>query len=701
MKRRRFAAAATLALVLVASAPVDAAPGSATEAAPSLRSRFGLDVALRLMRSPDAAERLRGIERTSAIRTPEAMALLVRASLPSPPGGLDAHPALEGISRLDPRALLSVVRGLATWVAVGSAREALASILSAPTQTLDTRVSTIPPRDPGEAAALVTLALQEAAIALDRSGNTIALEALVAVARSAGAAQEAALDALAVDPPAGPIALGGVALTTRSTIALAARLGDLRTLDAILGVLPASDAGLRAAAIEALATAGDTRVIDIARSSAHDVDARVRLAAAGALVRLRAPDAGAAVEANVADKETALDALALARDVESEGVTRAVAALAVASGDPAWRAAALTALGRQTTPLAVRALLTLAEDPRLKGDAAYAIARSPSGAALGALEEMAVAGARVAARAYMVRRYTRGERSARLDSLLQRLAASGDARDRAVGVQALVALGEASLDRALSDRDPRVRRAAAMAGMTPGSGHGAAILLARLAVESDAATRRLLATGLAEGDPGEAVPTSALVERAQSGATDAPLAALALARRTDSATDANVSALLTSRDPLVRAHTARGLGLGSAPDAPGRLARAYEFETAVGVRRLIVAALAQWSKEAAATLELAAQLDPDAVVRSLAQSSLDGARPAGRPLVREVAWMRVVEADGAALPTDMAGMLVQSDGLAVPIAFDEDGYALVPGVPPGEARLRLAPGLPAYLAPSP
>jgi len=30
----------------------------------------------------------------------------------------------------------------------------------------------------------------------------------------------------------------------------------------------------------------------------------------------------------------------------------------------------------------------------------------------------------------------------------------------------------------------------------------------------------------------------------------------------------------------------------------------------------------------------------------------------------------------------------------VPIAFDDDGFALVPSMPPGEARLVLAPRLP-------
>jgi len=691
------------------TAAAPAAPGSGGEAPPALRSRFGVDLATRLLRSPDADEKLRGIERASAIRTPEAMALLVRAAGPSLPGAPDPHPPIDGVARHDPRALLAVVRGLATWVVQESARDALAAILGAPAQSYATRVLSAPTRDPAgddaEGSARVILARQEAAIALNRSGNTLALEALIAAARSGGAGQEPALEALAVDPPAAPVALGGVALTTRATVALAARIGDLRTLDSILGIARVSDAGLRAAAIEALGVAGDTRVLEVARASLRDVEARVRMAAAGALVRLGVPDAGAAVEAAVADDATALEALGLAAQVQSEGVTRAVAARAMASADLSLRAAAVAALGRQTSPLAVRAILTLAEDGSQKGDAAYAIARSPSPAALGALEEMAVAGARIAARAYLVRRFVRGQRSARLDALLQRLAASDDARDRAVGVQALVALGEKSLESALADADPRVRRTAAMAAMAlPGarSGHDTVgALLARIAVEPDATTRQVLAIGLVHGDPGGAVPTSALVDRAQSGGPDAPLAALAAAQRTCSAADATVGALFASRDPVIRAHAARGLGLSAAADASGRLERAYEFEADAVVRRALVAALAARGGEGARTLGLAAWLDPDGAVRAAAKRALDGAPPSGRPLIREVAWMRVLEADGAPPRSEVTGTLVLSDGLALPVAFDDDGYALVPGVPPGEARLRLAPGLPAYLAPSP
>jgi hypothetical protein len=42
------------------------------------------------------------------------------------------------------------------------------------------------------------------------------------------------------------------------------------------------------------------------------------------------------------------------------------------------------------------------------------------------------------------------------------------------------------------------------------------------------------------------------------------------------------------------------------------------------------------------------------------------------------------------------GSLVRSDGIAVPVVFDDEGFALVPGLPPGEGRLVLAPKLPAY-----
>jgi hypothetical protein len=165
-----------------------------------------------------------------------------------------------------------------------------------------------------------------------------------------------------MQPPSQPL-LGGVVLTTPATIALAVAAGDLRSLDAIVGALSASDPLLRAMAIAALGLAGDSRVLEAARAALADTDPRVRLAAADALVRLGMPDAAHAVEALVANDATALGALHLAELVQGEGVTKAAAARAVASSDPELRAAAVAALGRQRGPLAVGALATLLADP--------------------------------------------------------------------------------------------------------------------------------------------------------------------------------------------------------------------------------------------------------------------------------------------------------------------------------------------------
>jgi HEAT repeat protein len=714
--RRRFVLLGMVCLVATASDALaqsrtarpqpHAAPPSPPPAS-TLRARFGLEAATRLLRSADPDERLRGVERAAATHTPEALALLQRAVSAGVPGAFDPRAPIDGVARTDPRALLAAVRGLAGWADHESARSALAAVVSGPTQSFATRVPSMPSRDPvaedGEGAARILLARQEAAIALADSGGPLALEALMALARSGGPGQGAALDALALHPPVWPV-LGGVTLTTPATIALASAVGDLRSLDAIEGALRASDAGLRAAALAALGAAGDTRCLQAARAALRDPDPRARLAAAEALVRLGAPDAADSVAALVGDDATVRGALRLAQEVQGESVTRAAAARAVASADREVRSAAVVALGRQSSAGAVSALLSLAGDPVLGGDAAYALARSPSPAAMSALATLAGGGdtRRLAGRAYFVRRMARGERTAQLDGLLASLAASPDARDRAVGVQALVALGERSVEPALRDVDPRVRRAAAM-GYAGVRGRTAEALIGALGGETDETTRQVLAFGWVDEAAAGGAPTSALVDRAESGGADAPLAALALARRVDESTGARVDALLASHDPLLRAHAAMGLGEAAVEDATGRLARAYAWEPDAEVRRAIVRALSLRDSGATTvpsrreTLEWAARLDPDRIVRRLATHALDGSADSpGRAPGREVAWLRLVPAAGTAPPAGQTAALVGADGLARPIAFDDDGYALVPVLSPGEARLRLAPRLPAY-----
>jgi hypothetical protein len=231
------------------------------------------------------------------------------------------------------------------------------------------------------------------------------------------------------------------------------------------------------------------------------------------------------------------------------------------------------------------------------------------------------------------------------------------------------------------------------------------VLLRRVAMEPDEPTRVVLCAGLVDGDQSATLSTSNLIDRAEGGGADAPLAALAVSRRVEEAPSPVVDNLLASRDPVLRAHAARGLGESGAPNAVGRLARAYLWEADADVRRAIVRALgtaaAFTSGEGRETLALAASLDPDAITRIAARRALSGA-PDSTPLpVREVAWIKLSPAESAALPRNETALLIRSDGLAIPIAFDDDGYALVFGLPPGDLRLRLAPRLPTYSPLSP
>jgi hypothetical protein len=93
---------------------------------------------------------------------------------------------------------------------------------------------------------------------------------------------------------------------------------------------------------------------------------------------------------------------------------------------------------------------------------------------------------------------------------------------------------------------------------------------------------------------------------------------------------------------------------------------------------------------------LAATLDPDPVARDIARRALSGDAPLGGRGTRDIAWLELRATPPASVPPDETALFVRSDGLAVPIAFDRDGYALVAGIPPGTGRVRLAPRLPPY-----
>src|SRR5690606_36910531 len=101
----------------------------------------------------------------------------------------------------DTRALLAMARALASHVDQDRARAALLSIVGMATPRPSARTDQ---HDEGDPIARAELARQVAAIALARSRNERALEALYGVARGGGIGQSAALHALAMHPPRDP-----------------------------------------------------------------------------------------------------------------------------------------------------------------------------------------------------------------------------------------------------------------------------------------------------------------------------------------------------------------------------------------------------------------------------------------------------------------------------------------------------------------
>jgi HEAT repeat protein len=659
-----------------------------------LRQRFGVERAARLVHSIEPADRLRGVERAAAAATPEALALLVQ----------QAEPAM--LARNDARFRIALARGLALQAEQPSARAALLALLQAPTPRATPQHTE---NDEPSFAARVEMARRIAALALAEGGDTRALDALVALAANdtngAGTrptpGASAALAALAAFPPRGSVTWAKP--MTAGMARLVGLTGDLRAAGAVLEAAKSGEPAVRAAAIEALGALGDGRVVATAAAALVAEDARVRVAAGSALVALGAPAAPKAVEALLADDATAGDAIVLAERTHGPGVVKALAARAKAAADVAARSWAVAALGRDPTGDAVEALSALATDAVLGADAADALARSPAKAAMPAIERLAASPAsrRRAARAYVVRRLARGETSGAMEETLADLVASSDARDRATGVFARVALGEASAASWLEDKDARVRRAAAIAALGRLDEGTRALLLSRRNREEDAATRAVLAAALVAGDA-SSTTTRDLRACAHAGGADAALCTLALAARTTSDSTTDIDALLSSPDPLIRAHAARGLGASADPARAGRLLAAYSYEPDPLVRRAALEALSTLPLLPLAITDavaLAARIDPDAEIRWTAARVAAGA-PVARSRETDIAWIHLVDASGAPPPEGATGALLRADGLAVPIVFDADGDALVAGLPAGSAQLLLAPRVDAaYAAP--
>ncbi len=662
----------------------------------NLRGRFGMELVRRLMRAPSADDRLRAVRRAAELGTPEAIALLASQA--------EGNPAL----RTDPRALIELSRALAPHAAEDGPRAALTSILVAPT-TAATRAPKVDGEGHADPALRFELARQTAALALARGGTQAATDALFLAVRAQGLASEAAALGLATYPPLQLRGLGAAGQLSATLVAALAATGDLRANDVLLLALKTSEPRTRAAALILLARSGDERALDSAKTFAKDANPTLRQAAATALVALGAKEAPDAVKALLADEGSAPAAIELAPQVENEDIVKVLASRATLHPVFSERTSAIFALSRCRSPLAPKTLGTLVSDRSVESEASQALGRSRSPSARVWLRAMLRAphARRLGIRAYALRVLRGGDREPEADAIIGRLATDSDPANRAVAVFARVALGDASVEKHLSDSEAGVRIAAVLGARGRMDDGLRRSLLARLASDRSPAARVVYAAALDGGDPEGAIPTGVLVHRAESGEPDASLAAFALARRSEEEPSVKIRALLSSGTPWIRAHALLGLADSRARDVSGRLATAYTYEPDPATRRTLIRALARRTGDASApirsrTLTSAARVDPDPEVRFMAARALSGfttARAEGT--ADEVAWLRILLPDGAAPSSIYTGALITTTGAVIPLAFDADGYALVPHVPPGEARLVLAPRVPSHEAHSP
>jgi HEAT repeat protein len=707
-----------------AAAPYDA--GSA------FRIHFGIELATNLLRSPDADERLRGIERAADIGGPEARHLLEQSVIADRSERNSASDPITDVAWRDGRSLIAAIRGLA--------KEALEEARNPKTAAPPPRV----PVEPKDARAdagrldttrvpglvdklkkvfdatpvqgrpeptrteLVEFARAITARALAVSDDPRAIDALVASAREIDTGRPTPLAALAAlrsrAMRQGVLDLLVWPNLSPQVITLAGEVGDLRAIEPLEQVIRASDARLRAAAIIALGELGAPNASGGARLLLKDSDPSVRLAAAATLVRVGAPDAAPVVAALLADDSTFERAIALAERTESAEVDRVLLERARRPGEDDVRRRMLTALARHHSDAAALALASLVADPVLRTDAVGALGRSRSPNAEKLLESLArdPATRRLGIRGLVLHVLVQGvDRDAAL-ALSRPLATTGVVVDRALFIFAHVALGALSVETGVRERDADARVAAVMGALAHLDERSCRAISTRRGEETDPTVRTLLALSFACEGGAEGASSAELWARARNGGPDAPLSWTVLGARAHDRDNTEIYSFLGSGDAVIRSHLARGLGASKREDAPGGLARALLYEADPNVRRALVRALAEGAGRETPSgreaLDLTAAWDPEDDIRALAQSARTGEPLPRLQIASETAWLRLATVDGGGGGAQLAAV-VRSDGVAVPIAFDADGFALVPGLPPGAVHLVLAPRLPRLQSP--
>lgn len=689
---RSWTSAATLVACLAASygayaqttprGPRTASDRSApppSQSSSSLSSHAGIAAAERLLASASREDRLRGVHRIGALDDFPAAQTLVRA--------LDENAALFG----DERVRLAAVRALAPFAARQPIRGFLVRCMSVPRAADASQLLPL--------SELARRSAQEAAMALAAANEVQSTETLVAAILSNSASADAAVNALASHPPSNlePLFSKG-SLASPRIVELLGRLGDMRAIPKLRPLVDKGDISLRAIAASSLARLGDEYPVKTARGWLDQAGSTTALreAATETLVLARATDAPRAIAILLADPVTRPAALRLAFDAPTPQLAPSLAGyLTIAT--PAQRASTLLSLARCGGPVAARTLekqLGTAASPDT--DAVFALAHLAGPEASSALQRLLSKPAtrRAAARAALVRFAALGEKLDGLRSALESLLASTDPSDRSTGAQGLAQLGIEPVRDLISAKDLARIRGACRAALV--LGRDARQSCADLVRDGVPTAIRDAASIVIAGDvePSQA-STASLLAWAES---DDPLAlvyARALGARDDDVYRPRLRLLLTSGNPLLRGQVALGLARSSQPSWVSMLVEAAEFELDPAVRRLFVRALsATTAPQRLAFLRETMRLDPDAAARELARLALAGARLDRPASGTRTAWVSLSpNSPQVRTALSRAVFVVPASGFAFGAVSDEDGMLLVPGLPPGDMRIQLAPAV--------
>lgn len=630
--------------------------------AASLLSELGMRAAQRLLASNTPQDRLRGLQRLSALGTPRAIDLVARAL---DPGGA-ARGAVEH---------LAAVRALAPHAQLPVARDALVRVVFSP-----------PPE--ADSGALSEWVQGAAALALAKSQNAVALSALGRALRKPGRAAELTRDALLAHAPRdlAPL-LQAPGAPTKELCETLAELGDLRAEAFLRETVRRSTPEARAAAALALLRLGSNEVVELAR---HWLKAERQPALVGAAVEILArkgtEDAAGAL-AELARSEVTRP-LALSIFLQTDG--RVVAPAALDAELAFERGSELLALFARGGAWAVPRLESALRDADTAGLAVYALSLAPGAIALQRLER-ALTDPRLRAfalRALSLRRAHLGEDSALLAQQLPGSLRSKDPAERAAAAFAQALIDPAALLQGLGSSDPVVVRAVARLAL---SGAAALAATSRLQRERDPSLRVALGVGLADVEAAASVPTSLLLELVHEAGPTSLLAAAALAARKDAELLPLVRELLTSGDPWLRAHTLLGLSRASAPDALGLVENAYQFEPDPAVRYAAVVALSRRPESVRRrALSLAADLDTSRTVRDAARSALSGQALGDGIAGHGTAWFELTKNPGVPRGTVAAAQIRIGQGFALPLLADPDGVVPLAQVDPAPLAVRLA-----------